>query len=30
MITALKRRGYGFSNFDNFKLRSFLTWHFTI
>ena len=26
----IKRRAYGFRNFTNFKLRSFLTWHFTI
>ena len=29
-LKLIKRRGYGFRNFDNFKLRSFLTWHFTI
>ena len=28
-LKLIKRRGYGFRNFDNFKLRSFLTWHFT-
>ena len=28
-LKLIKRRGYGFKNFDNFKLRSFLTWHFT-
>ncbi len=29
-LKLIKRKGYGFRNFDNFKLRSFLTWHFTI
>ena len=29
-LKLIKRRGYGFRNFDNFQLRSFLTWHFTI
>jgi transposase len=28
-LKLIKRRGYGFRNFDNFQLRSFLTWHFT-
>ncbi|ACB49709.1 transposase [Crocosphaera subtropica ATCC 51142] len=28
-LKLIKRRGYGFRNFDNFKLRSFLTWHFS-
>lgn len=27
-LKLIKRRGYGFRNFNNFKLRSFLTWHF--
>ena len=27
-LKLIKRRGYGFRNFDNFQLRSFLTWHF--
>ncbi len=26
----IKRRGYGFRNFDNFSLRCFLTWHFPV
>ena len=29
-LKLIKRRAYGFRNFTNFKLRSFLTWHFTI
>ncbi len=28
-LKLIKRRGYGFRNFENFRLRSFLTWHFT-
>lgn len=28
-LKLIKRRGYGFRNFDNFKLRTFLTWHFS-
>lgn len=28
-LKLIKRRGYGFRNFDNFKLRSFLTWYFS-
>jgi transposase len=27
-LKLIKRRAYGFRNFENFKLRSFLTWHF--
>ncbi len=27
-LKLIKRRGYGFRNFDNFSLRSLLTWHF--
>lgn len=27
-LKLIKRRAYGFRNFDNFKLRSFLVWHF--
>ena len=27
-LKLIKRRAYGFRNFDNFKLRSFLIWHF--
>lgn len=27
-LKLIKRRAYGFRNFDNFQLRSFLTWHF--
>lgn len=27
-LKLIKRRGFGFRNFDNFQLRSFLTWHF--
>ncbi len=27
-LKLIKRRGYGFRNFENFRLRSFLTWHF--
>ncbi len=27
-LKLIKRRGYGFRNFDNFQLRSILTWHF--
>ena len=29
-LKLIKRRAYGMRNFTNFKLRSFLTWHFTI
>ena len=29
-LKLIKRKAYGFRNFTNFKLRSFLTWHFTI
>jgi transposase len=28
-LKLIKRLGYGFRNFENFKLRSLLTWHFT-
>jgi transposase len=28
-LKLIKRRGYGFRNFDNFQIRSLLTWHFT-
>lgn len=28
-LKLIKRRAYGFRNFKNFQLRSFLTWHFT-
>ena len=28
-LKLIKRRAYGFRNFVNFQLRSFLTWHFT-
>jgi len=27
-LKLIKRRAYGFRNFNNFKLRSFLVWHF--
>jgi transposase len=27
-LKLIKRRGYGFRNFDNFETRSLLTWHF--
>nr|WP_207554336.1 transposase [Moorena producens] len=27
-LKLIKRRADGFINFDNFRLRSFLTWHF--
>ena len=27
-LKLIKRRGFGFRNFDNFQLRSLLTWHF--
>ena len=27
-LKLIKRRAYGFRNFENFQLRSFLTWHF--
>ena len=27
-LKLIKRRAYGFRNFDNFRLRSFLTWEF--
>ncbi len=27
-IKLIKRRAYGFRNFDNFRIRSFLNWHF--
>ena len=29
-LKLIKRRAYGMRNFTNLKLRSFLTWHFTI
>ncbi len=28
-LKLIKRRAYGFRNFDNFRLRSFLTWNFS-
>ena len=28
-LKLIKRRAFGFRNFDNFQLRSLLTWHFT-
>ena len=28
-LKLIKRRAYGFTNFDNFRLRSFLTWNFS-
>ena len=27
-LKLIKRRAFGFRNFDNFQLRSFLTWQF--
>ncbi len=27
-LKLIKRRAFGFRNFDNFQIRSFLTWHF--
>ena len=27
-LKLIKRRAFGFRNFDNFQLRSLLTWHF--
>ena len=29
-LKLIKRREYGFKNFDNFKIRSMLSWHFNI
>lgn len=29
-LKLIKRLGYGFRNFNNFRLRSLLNWHFTI
>jgi transposase len=29
-LKLIKRLGYGFRNFENFRLRSLLTWHFSI
>ena len=29
-LKLIKRREYGFRNFDNFKIRSMLSWHFNI
>jgi hypothetical protein len=29
-LKLIKRLGYGFRNFTNFRLRSLLNWHFTI
>jgi transposase len=29
-IKLIKRRGYGFRNFENFSNRCFLTWLFTV
>ena len=28
-LKLIKRRGYGFRNFDNFQIRSMLSWHFS-
>lgn len=28
-LKLIKRLGYGFCNFENFRLRSLLNWHFT-
>ncbi|MHC5819168.1 MAG: transposase, partial [Nostoc sp.] len=27
-IKLIKRSGYGFRNFDNFRVRCLLNWHF--
>ena len=27
-LKLIKRSGYGFNNFENFKIRSLLNWHF--
>jgi transposase len=29
-LKLIKRRGYGFRNFDNFQIRSMLSWYFNI
>jgi transposase len=29
-LKLIKRRGYGFRNFDNFSLRCLITWHFPV
>ncbi|MCG6134900.1 MAG: transposase, partial [Nostoc sp. LLA-1] len=29
-LKLIKRLGYGFRNFSDFRLRSLLNWHFTI
>ncbi|BCL37106.1 hypothetical protein NSMS1_35530 [Nostoc sp. MS1] len=29
-LKLIKRLGYGFRNFNNFRLRSLLNWHFSI
>ncbi|MBG1242078.1 transposase, partial [Nostoc sp. NZL] len=29
-LKLIKRLGYGFRNFSNFRLRSLLNWHFSI
>lgn len=29
-LKLIKRRGYGYRNFDNFQIRSMLSWHFNI
>ncbi|MBA4446781.1 transposase, partial [Cylindrospermopsis raciborskii CS-506_C] len=29
-LKLIKRLGYGFRNFNNFRLRSLLHWHFSI
>lgn len=29
-LKLIKRLGYGFRNFDNFRLHSLLSWHFSI
>jgi transposase len=29
-LKLIKRRGYGFRNFDNFSIRCFLTWYFPV
>ena len=29
-LKLIKRRGYGFRNFDNFSLRCLIVWHFSV
>ena len=29
-LKLIKRRGYGFRNFDNFSLRCLIAWHFSV